>query len=234
MTDVGVIRGALSGVQELVTFLETASTNDRSAFSKRANVIFECRTCATLFRKADGFMRHVMRCDSSRGGDVESESSDRRSFLQSTTKPTTAAAKSSVTMVPLKKPQPNGVVLGPVPVAAKTTPSSPHLQQQNLSAKKPLKSTIITIATKPEPDAESNTKTSLSPRSQKRSHSATTQKPIPEKTRKTDVDNTSKVASSVSSKSPKSSDAKLQDLSENIRPSRARKTPKWLENEFVV
>ncbi|VDM63340.1 unnamed protein product [Angiostrongylus costaricensis] len=158
MVDTG-IRGALSGVEELVTFLEIASTSDRSAFSRRANVIFECRTCASLFRKADGFMRHVMRCDGSRTGDVDSEF-DRRIFLTPPIYSSTAARAPG--MVPLKRPLANGVV--PAPNVQSST-----LQQQNLNVTKSFVKTV-----------------------------------------------------------------KVQDLSVDIRPSRMRKTPKWLEKEFVV
>ncbi|KAK6019852.1 hypothetical protein OSTOST_14503, partial [Ostertagia ostertagi] len=107
MNDTGV-RGALNGVDELVTFLGSASSNDRFAFSKRANVIFECRTCFTLFRKADGFMRHVTRCDSSRGADAESES-DRRS-LYVTQAPVAQPMGRVSRVVPLNKPIANGMV----------------------------------------------------------------------------------------------------------------------------
>ncbi|KAE9414258.1 hypothetical protein Angca_000496, partial [Angiostrongylus cantonensis] len=225
MADTG-IRGALSGVEELVTFLETASTSDRSAFSRRANVIFECRTCASLFRKADGFMRHVMRCDGSRTGDADSEF-DRRIFLTSPIYSSTAVRAPG--MVPLKRPLANGVV--PAPNVQSST-----LQQQNLNVAK----TFVKAEpapTMPKLELESGTKamTSLSPRPQKRTgNRVTAQKVVPGKIRKIGVGDSIEVTANSSAKSRKSSNVKVQDLSVDIRPSRMRKTPKWLEKEFVV
>ncbi|RCN40479.1 hypothetical protein ANCCAN_13592 [Ancylostoma caninum] len=72
------------------------------------------RTCATLFRKADGFMRHVMRCDSSRAVDTDSES-DKRSQLTPAAKVTVVP---KVTRVPLKKPVANGVMSAPTSTAS--------------------------------------------------------------------------------------------------------------------
>ncbi|XGW22711.1 hypothetical protein V3C99_005153, partial [Haemonchus contortus] len=130
MNDTGA-RGSLNGVEELVTFLGCASSNDRSAFSKRANIIFECRTCFTLFRKADGFMRHVTRCDSSRGTDAESEP-ERRTLYVSPAPAVPSAGRVS-RVVPLKKPISTGAAY------LQSTPPAPVLQQEAVIKQPPIK-----------------------------------------------------------------------------------------------
>ncbi|CAJ0592547.1 unnamed protein product [Cylicocyclus nassatus] len=116
-------RGALSGVNELVSFLESASSSDRSAFSKRANVILECRTCATLFRKADGFMRHVMRCDSSRAADVDAELNGRSQLIPPPVRTMTAPKA----VRPVKKPMADDSV--PVPTKLASTMIAQELKK---------------------------------------------------------------------------------------------------------
>ncbi|KAK6728473.1 hypothetical protein RB195_005857 [Necator americanus] len=234
------LRGALSGVNELVSFLESASSADRSAFSKRANVILECRTCATLFRKADGFMRHVMRCDSSRAADIDSEA-DRRSQL--TTSATVANAPKVTRVVPLKKPLTNGIV--PAPINVESTDSQeqkkitvvrrvgrpPNSEKANLT-KLPVKNELTEpISTPPVVAAAGDGESKFSPalqRAQKRPYIKSSKTTTPQKVLKVEniVEN-SKSAFIESSKSVTSDDV---DLSGEVRPSRVRKTPKWLED----
>ncbi|WKX89504.1 hypothetical protein Q1695_008844 [Nippostrongylus brasiliensis] len=223
MVDSG-LRGTLGGVDELVSFLESASTNDRSAFQKRANVIFECRTCATLFRKADGFMRHVMRCDNSRGSDVDQES-DRKAQYPASVAPTPPAARIT-RVVPLKKVVTNGVIPTPNIIM-------PVLQQSAV-VKKPgvklklgrppnsSKMNMIKIPTRKAAPVVRPVKRAYKKREKKTVEDEVISK-SPSKSMKLELHNSSLQAGEAS------------DLGSEIRPSRARKTPKWLEDSaFVV
>uniref|UniRef100_A0A7I4XUE4 C2H2-type domain-containing protein n=1 Tax=Haemonchus contortus TaxID=6289 RepID=A0A7I4XUE4_HAECO len=246
MNDTGA-RGSLNGVEELVTFLGCASSNDRSAFSKRANIIFECRTCFTLFRKADGFMRHVTRCDSSRGTDAESEP-ERRTLYVSPAPAVPSAGRVS-RVVPLKKPISTGAAY------LQSTPPAPVLQQEAVIKQPPIKPrgrppkaekmNVAKLPVKKEDDVfptptpptvvmATGNGTQISPsRAPKRAYNRkVTPVLTPQKIQKTDNNDGGEEAVSVSSKSAKSDDP---DLSAEIRPSRMRKTPKWLEDSaFVV
>ncbi|WKX89503.1 hypothetical protein Q1695_008844 [Nippostrongylus brasiliensis] len=218
----------VDSVDELVSFLESASTNDRSAFQKRANVIFECRTCATLFRKADGFMRHVMRCDNSRGSDVDQES-DRKAQYPASVAPTPPAARIT-RVVPLKKVVTNGVIPTPniiMPVLQQSAvvkkpgvklklgrpPNSSKMNMIKIPTRKaapvvPAASPLTVVAN------EATSETS-SARPVKRAYKKREKKTVEDE---------------VISKSPSKS-MKLElageasDLGSEIRPSRARKTP---------
>ncbi|KAL6729741.1 hypothetical protein Aduo_000770 [Ancylostoma duodenale] len=231
------LRGALSGVNELVSFLESASSSDRSAFSKRANVILECRTCATLFRKADGFMRHVMRCDSSRAADADSES-DRRSQLNPAAKVTVVP---KVTRVPLKKPVANGVVSSPMSTASTINQELKKVQvvrrgrppnsEKAKLAQLPVKNEL----TKPTPTppvvvvaSDSEPKISPAPRAQKRAYNKAPKATTPQKILKIEnnADNSKNAFNQFSN--PMTVD--YVDLGGEVRPSRVRKTPKWLED----
>lgn len=239
-------RGSLGGVDDLVSFLESASTSDRSAFQKRANVIFECRTCATLFRKADGFMRHVMRCDSSRGSDAEPET-DRRSLYSSSAMISSAARVSRV--VPLKKQLING--MASTPSSAPTLQQSPAVEkkpemkmpgvkkvgrpsnaERMNSGKFPVKKAqaAMPTVTAPVVAVAGASETKAAPaRVQKRAYTHhLSPKGSPPKIQNTNVDVV------VPTKTAKPFDIEKADLGSEIRPSRARKTPKWLEDTFVV
>ncbi|VDO42626.1 unnamed protein product [Haemonchus placei] len=274
MNDTGA-RGSLNGVEELVTFLGCASSNDRSAFSKRANIIFECRTCFTLFRKADGFMRHVTRCDSSRGTDAESEPERRTLYVSPA--PVVPSAGRVSRVVPLKKPIATGAAY------LHSTPPAPVLQQEAVIKQPPVKPrgrppkaekmNVAKLPVKKEDDVfvSPSDCSTADPKLEKMSYAFVPRDPVlqptptpptvvmatgngtlispsrapkraynrkvtpvltPQKIQKTDNNDGGEEAISVSSKSAKSDDP---DLSAEIRPSRMRKTPKWLEDSaFVV
>ncbi|KJH44824.1 hypothetical protein DICVIV_09143 [Dictyocaulus viviparus] len=182
------------------------------------------RTCATLFRKADGFMRHVMRCDSSRAGDVDSEP-DKRTILISPTNVDITTKTSRI--IPVRKPLANG--LTPTPSMHSST-----VLKQDYN----LKETIVKMQTVPSTrmlEIGSENEVKNSPLLKRAQNRVTTQKSIPRKVQKMDTSETNDVSANTTSTSTTTSNIGLKDISSEIRPSRMRKTPKWLEdNAFVV
>ncbi|KAJ1357701.1 hypothetical protein KIN20_015897 [Parelaphostrongylus tenuis] len=171
-----------SDLLNLLRWLKTSSSGDYWTFVERANVIYECRTCASLLREAEGFMRHLTRCDSSHLDDVDPGESDRLLFDSTLDTSGVSTPAGTSPKVPSKRPPHCHVV------------SDANLQssvgaRRNAFVEKMLdKTQTITTLPKFGPEGVSTTMTP----------------------------------------------ADLQDYGINIRPTRMRRPPKWLELDYVI
>ncbi|VDN19657.1 unnamed protein product [Cylicostephanus goldi] len=204
------------------------------------------RTCATLFRKADGFMRHVMRCDSSRAADMDAELNGRSQLIpppvRTMTAPKAARPVKKPVMVDASVAVPTKIASSTIAQELKKVPSAQELKKipsvkrlgrppnaDKIAAKLAVAKNDITDTTSTPPvvAVASDNEPKVLPASRAPKRAYNRKSTTPQKVLKVEnnVDNTNII--SELSKPMSLSDI---DLSGEVRPSRVRKTPKWLED----